>query len=145
MTENEGVGASMGSQSEDRREQGKVAEGSLARLAKGPAAKYVGFALLLAWHYALWFVPHVFVQTELLDERVTVSWLLNLGATVLFLFLIALLLGRKRHLSSYILGSHGRRLRSPRRPPSRCAWHPSRSQHPAWPMRCRSSWAPRRP
>ena len=69
MTENEGVGASMGSQSEDRREQGKVAEGSLARLAKGPAAKYVGFALLLAWHYALWFVPHVFVQTELLDER----------------------------------------------------------------------------
>ncbi len=101
MTENEGVGASMGSQSEDRREQGKVAEGSLARLAKGPAAKYVGFALLLAWHYALWFVPHAFVQTELLDERVTVSWLLNLGATVLFLFLIALLLGRKRHLSSY--------------------------------------------
>ncbi|WP_417341845.1 LuxR family transcriptional regulator, partial [Gordonibacter urolithinfaciens] len=91
----------MGSQSEDRREQGKVAEGSLARLAKGPAAKYVGFALLLAWHYALWFVPHAFVQTELLDERVTVSWLLNLGATVLFLFLIALLLGRKRHLSSY--------------------------------------------
>ena len=101
MTENEGVGAFMGSQSEDRREQGKVAEGSLARLAKGPAAKYVGFALLLAWHYALWFVPHAFVQTELLDERVTVSWLLNLGATVLFLFLIALLLGRKRHLSSY--------------------------------------------
>ena len=73
MTENEGVGAFMGSQSEDRREQGKVAEGSLARLAKGPAAKYVGFALLLAWHYALWFVPHAFVQTELLDERVTVS------------------------------------------------------------------------
>ena len=59
-------------------------------------------------------------------------------------FLIALLLGRNGTFR-HILGSHWRRLRSPRRPPSRCAWHPSRSQHPAWPMRCRSSWAPRRP
>ena len=99
--ENEGVGASMASQSGDNREQGTTAAGSLASLTTKPAAKYVGFALLLAWHYALWFVPQVFTQTELLDERVTVSWLVNLGATVLFLFLIALLLGRKRHLSTY--------------------------------------------
>lgn len=66
-----------------------------------PALKYVGFALLLAWHYALWFIPHMFSQTELLDGRVTYAWLVNLGATVLFLLLFAFLLGRKRHLSSY--------------------------------------------
>lgn len=75
--------------------------GSWIAFVTQPSVKYVGFALLLAWHYALWFVPHMFVQTELLDERVTISWLVNLGATVLFLFLIALVLGRKRHLSSY--------------------------------------------
>ena len=39
---------------------------SLTEFATRPALKYVGFALLLAWHYALWFVPHMFVQTELL-------------------------------------------------------------------------------
>ncbi|MDD7368776.1 MAG: LuxR C-terminal-related transcriptional regulator [Berryella intestinalis] len=66
-----------------------------------PASKYVGFALLLAWHYSLWFVPHMFAATELLDQRVTIAWLVNLGATVVFLLLIAFCLGRKRHLSSY--------------------------------------------
>lgn len=75
--------------------------GSLTEFATRPALKYVGFALLLAWHYALWFVPHMFSQTELLDERVTTSWLVNLGATVVFLLLIAFLLGRKLHLSSF--------------------------------------------
>ena len=76
-------------------------EGYLTDLATRPALKYVGFALLLAWHYALWFVPHMFTQTELLDERVTISWLVNLGATVVSLLLIAFALGRKRHLSAY--------------------------------------------
>ena len=75
--------------------------GALTEFATRPALKYVGFALLLAWHYALWFVPHMFTQAELLDERVTISWLVNLGATVVSLLLIAFLLGRKRHLSSY--------------------------------------------
>lgn len=74
---------------------------SLSTYMTRPALKYVGFALLLAWHYALWFVPHMFTQAELLDERVTTSWLVNLGATVIFLLLIAFVLGRKRHLSSY--------------------------------------------
>ena len=91
----------MANQAEDLKGRGTKPAASLASLAARPAAKYVGFALLLAWHYALWFTPHVFAHTELLDERVTVSWLVNLGATVLFLFLIALLLGRKRHLSSF--------------------------------------------
>ncbi len=68
---------------------------------KKPTAKYVGFALLLAWHYVLWFVPHMFLQVQLLDERVTNAWLINLGATLFFLFLIAVALGRKRHLSKY--------------------------------------------
>ena len=66
-----------------------------------PSLKYVGFALLLAWHYALWFVPHMFTQVDLLDNRVTIAWLVNLGSTVFFLMLIAFVLGRKRHLSSY--------------------------------------------
>lgn len=75
--------------------------GFLTEVMTRPALKYVGFALLLAWHYALWFIPHMFAQTELLDERVTTAWLVNLGATVIFLLLIALALGRKRHLSAY--------------------------------------------
>lgn len=74
---------------------------AFASIMDRPSLKYVGFALLLAWHYALWFVPHMFTQTELLDERVTISWLVNLGATVLFLLVFAFLLGRKKHLSSY--------------------------------------------
>lgn len=74
---------------------------SLTAFSTRPAWKYVGFALLLAWHYALWFVPSVFAHTELLDERVTLAWLVNLGSTVFFLLLIAFFLGRKRHLSSY--------------------------------------------
>lgn len=76
-----------------------AAGASLTEIVTRPALKYVGFALLLAWHYALWFVPHMFVQTQLLDERVTFAWLVNLGSTVFFLFLISLLLGRTRHLS----------------------------------------------
>lgn len=43
----------------------------------------------------------MFTQTELLDERVTISWLVNLGATVVSLLLVAFALGRKRHLSAY--------------------------------------------
>ena len=31
--------------------------GHVTELANRPALKYAGFALLLAWHYALWFVP----------------------------------------------------------------------------------------
>ncbi len=72
---------------------------SFGSLTTRPAGKYLGFALLLAWHYALWFVPTMFSETQLLDDRVTTSWLINLGATVFFLFLIALILRRQRHLS----------------------------------------------
>ena len=75
-------------------------EGVNGMLATNPLLKYTGFSLLLAWHYTLWFVPHSFASVPLLDDRVTYSWLVNLGSTVVFLLLIALLLGRKRRLSS---------------------------------------------
>lgn len=84
--------------------QGKTAgrgEGPLAAFAKRPMLKYAGFSLLLAWHYTLWFVPHSFALVPLLDDRVTYSWLVNLGSTVVFLLLIALALGRKQRLSNY--------------------------------------------
>ncbi|MEG2458185.1 MAG: LuxR C-terminal-related transcriptional regulator [Raoultibacter sp.] len=68
---------------------------------KHPALKYFGFALILGWHYAFWFVPNVFAHTELLAETVTFSWLICLGASVVTLFLLPLLLGRKRQLSRY--------------------------------------------
>ena len=78
------------------------------REGKGPSAlfdrpllKYVGFALLLAWDYVLWFVPSFFFHTQLLDESVTLSWVASLLATAAFLFVLAGLLGRKRHLSDY--------------------------------------------
>ena len=63
------------------------------REGKGPSAlfdrpllKYVGFALLLAWHYVLWFVPSFFFHTQLLDESVTLSWVASLLATACLLY-----------------------------------------------------------
>lgn len=66
-----------------------------------PLLKYVGFALLLAWHYVLWFVPNFFFHTQLLDKSVMLSWVASLLLTAVFLFILAGLLGRKRHLSDY--------------------------------------------
>ena len=66
-----------------------------------PLLKYVGFALLLAWHYVLWFVPNFFFHTQLLDKSMTLSWVASLLLTAVFLFILAGLLGRKRHLSDY--------------------------------------------
>lgn len=66
-----------------------------------PLLKYVGFALLLAWHYVLWFVPNFFFHAQLLDKSVTLSWVASLLLTAVFLFILAGLLGRKRHLSDY--------------------------------------------
>lgn len=66
-----------------------------------PLLKYVGFALLLAWHYVLWFVPNSFFHTQLLDKSVTLSWVASLLLTAVFLFILAGLLGRKRHLSDH--------------------------------------------
>lgn len=66
-----------------------------------PLLKHVGFALLLAWHYVLWFVPNFFFHTQLLDKSVTLSWVASLLLTAVFLFILAGLLGRKRHLSDH--------------------------------------------
>ena len=66
-----------------------------------PLLKYVGFALLLVWHYVLWFVPNFFFRTQLLDKSVTLSWVASLLLTAVFLFILAGLLGRKRHLSDH--------------------------------------------
>lgn len=43
-----------------------------------PRLKYVGLSLVLTWHYCLWFVPKAFPWAQLLDTRVTYSWLLAL-------------------------------------------------------------------
>lgn len=76
-------------------------ENFFVSFSKRPMLKYLGFSLLLAWHYALWFVPQSFYTVALLDDRVTFSWLINLGATSFFLLLIAVFLRRNRHLSDY--------------------------------------------
>ncbi len=88
---------------EESAQDGQVSSAHLSftETLRKPTFKYVGFALLLAWHYSLWFVPHAFVQYELLDLRVTIAWLVNLAAVVVFLFLISAFLGRKRRLSNF--------------------------------------------
>jgi DNA-binding CsgD family transcriptional regulator len=63
--------------------------------------KYFGFTLLLVWHYCLWFVPNIFPSTPLLNDAVTISWLVDLLASALTVFLIPIFLGKKRHLSRY--------------------------------------------
>lgn len=66
-----------------------------------PALKYLGFSLLMAYHYLMWFNPHSFFKTDLLTTGVTSSWLLNLVGTALAMVLTALYLGRTKHLSDH--------------------------------------------
>jgi len=68
------------------------------RVVAGPRLKYVGLTLVLAWHYCLWFVPNSFPDTFLLDDRLTFAWLVALGSTVITVLVLALWMGRKRHL-----------------------------------------------
>ena len=64
-----------------------------------PSYRYVGFALLLAWHYNLWFLHDSFVGAQLLDDCVTQSWLIALVAAGISFLAIPIVLNRKRHLS----------------------------------------------
>ena len=66
-----------------------------------PALKYLGFSLLMAYHYLMWFCPSSFFKTDLLAASVTVAWLWNLVGTAFFMIVAVVLLGRKRHLSDY--------------------------------------------
>ena len=90
--------ATVGQNAENAARKGRRG-GAQGGAPRWPALKYVGFALLLAWHYCLWFISDIFIDTELLDAKVTTAWLVNLGATVISLAVIALLLGRKKHLT----------------------------------------------
>lgn len=63
-----------------------------------PTRRFVGFALLLAWHYNLWFLHDAFIGVQLLDDCVTESWLFALVAAVIGFIAIAFALGRKHHL-----------------------------------------------
>lgn len=66
-----------------------------------PALKYLGFSLLMAYHYLMWFCPSSFFKTDLLAASVTVAWLWNLAGTAFFMIVTVVFLGRKRHLSDY--------------------------------------------
>ena len=63
-----------------------------------PTRRFVGFALLLAWHYNLWFLHDSFVGAQLLDDCVTQSWLIALVAAAVSFIVIAFALGRKHRL-----------------------------------------------
>ena len=63
-----------------------------------PTRRFVGFALLLAWHYNLWFLHDSFVGAQLLDDCVTQSWLIALVSAAVSFIGIAVTLGRKHRL-----------------------------------------------
>lgn len=65
-----------------------------------PAVKYLGFSLLLSYHYVLWFNSESFYPIPLLDEKITIGWLVNLLGTSLAMIVVALVLKRSNHLSS---------------------------------------------
>jgi len=67
-------------------------------IANGSHLKYLGLALVLAWHYCLWFVPSAFPTVFLLADHITYGWMTALSCTVVTVVLIALALGRTRHL-----------------------------------------------
>lgn len=73
-----------------------------------PTRRFVGFALLLAWHYNLWFLHDSFVGAQLLDDCVTQSWLIALVSAAVSFIGIAFALGRKRHLCDIPLDALGR-------------------------------------
>ena len=64
-----------------------------------PTRRFVGFALLLAWHYNLWFLHDSFVGAQLLDNCVTQSWLIALVSAAVSFIVIAFALGRKHRLA----------------------------------------------
>ena len=65
-----------------------------------PAFKYLGFSLLLAFHYVVWFNPDSFLSTNLLSEKVTIAWLCNLVGTSLCMIAISLALGRSKRIQN---------------------------------------------
>jgi len=75
-----------------------AAEGIVARIVSGSHLKYLGLTLVLAWHYCLWFAQGSFPTTFLLDDRITFAWLIALASTGLTVTVLAILLGRTRHL-----------------------------------------------
>ena len=68
-----------------------------------PAFKYLGFSLLLAFHYVVWFNPDSFVSTNLLSGKVTIAWLCNLVGTSLCMIAISISLGRSKRLQDQTL------------------------------------------
>ena len=54
-----------------------------------PVVKYLGFSLLLTYHYVLWFEPNSFFATALLSFNVTSMWLVNLIGTSIGVGVIA--------------------------------------------------------
>ena len=63
--------------------------------------QYSGIALLLAWHYSLWFVPNAVSFLGMMSINTTYAWLMTLAFSALSLFLIPLALRGKRHLSDH--------------------------------------------
>lgn len=66
---------------------------------RGEFFLYLGFSLLLAYHYVLWFVDDSFFHTQLLDSAITNGWLGSLTATSLTMALVGFIRPGKRHLS----------------------------------------------
>ena len=70
----------------------------LTGLVQGKRGKYLGLSLVLAWYYCLWFAPKSLQHPFQIDDRTTYGWLSTLLATVISILLLAIVLGRTRHL-----------------------------------------------
>lgn len=70
-----------------------------------PTRRFVGFALLLAWHYNLWFLHDSFVGAQLLDDCVTQSWLIALVSAAVSFIGIAGHLGQETPLVRHPLNA----------------------------------------
>lgn len=65
----------------------------------GESSLYLGFSLLLAYHYVLWFVDDSFFHTQFLDSAITNGWLGSLITTSFTMALVSFIRPGKRHLS----------------------------------------------
>lgn len=78
--------------------------GSAARRAVvASKTQYFGIALLLAWHYCLWFVPNSISFLGIMSPNTTRAWLMTLACTAASMLVIPQIFQRrsKKHLSDY--------------------------------------------
>lgn len=83
----------------NRTEQSKKPR--LGTLADTFSFKYLGLGFFWAWCYCLWFIPTIKATVSATSASANLYWLITLGAAAVMHFMVPVILGQGRRLSSY--------------------------------------------